>query len=181
MRLGVPRGLSWAKSCLTDPTALLTHCPKARHFKVSRFCYMLMKYSCDRRAAVGWRSRGRAPRCCMARRRLLGIHEVGGAAERGRAGIDPDLLPPAAKNGRRRRLRQRRGSATVAEPDGAEPGAAVFCVRGAAVFSAVLWLAEGGHSRPSSGPWGVRHGGWSGPAVAPQAQDKLYGSIGGAL
>ena len=26
-------------------------------------------------------------------------------------------------------------------------------------FSAVLWLAEGGHSRPSSGPWGVRHGG----------------------
>ena len=36
-------------------------------------------------------------------------------------------------------------------------------------FSAVLWLAEGGHSRPSSGPWGVRHGGWSGPAVTPQA------------
>ena len=24
-------GLSWAKSCLTDPTALLTHCLKARH------------------------------------------------------------------------------------------------------------------------------------------------------
>ena len=40
-------------------------------------------------------------------------------------------------------------------------------------FSAVLWLAEGGHSRPSSGPWGVRHGGWSGPAVAPQAQGQL--------
>ena len=31
MRLGVPHGLSWAKSCLTDPTALLTHCLKARH------------------------------------------------------------------------------------------------------------------------------------------------------
>ena len=45
---------------------------------------------------------------------------MGGAAERGRAGIDPDLLPPAAKNGRRR-LRQRRGSAPLAEPGGAEP------------------------------------------------------------
>ena len=31
MCLGVPRGLPRAKSCLTDPTALLTHCPKARH------------------------------------------------------------------------------------------------------------------------------------------------------
>ena len=46
-------------------------------------------------------------------------------------------------------------------------------------FSAVLWLAEGGHSRPSSGPWGVRHGGRSGPAVAPQAQDTLCGGMGG--
>ena len=25
-------------------------------------------------------------------------------------------------------------------------------------FSAVLWLAEGVHSRPSPGPWGARHG-----------------------
>ena len=31
MRLGVPRGLPRAKSCLTDPKALLTHCPKTRH------------------------------------------------------------------------------------------------------------------------------------------------------
>ena len=31
MRLGVPRGLPWAKSDLTDPTALLTHCPTIRH------------------------------------------------------------------------------------------------------------------------------------------------------
>ena len=30
--------------------------------------------------------------------------------------------------------------------------------------------------RPSSGPWGVRHGGRSGPAIAPQAQDTLFGS-----
>ena len=32
MRLGVPRGLPRAKSCLTDPKARLTHCPKARHW-----------------------------------------------------------------------------------------------------------------------------------------------------
>ena len=38
----------------------------------------------------------------------------------------------------------------------------------------MLWLAEGGHSRPSSGPWGVGTGGGQvRPAVTPQAQDLL--------
>ena len=31
VRLGAPRGLPPAKSCLTDPKALLTHCPTIRH------------------------------------------------------------------------------------------------------------------------------------------------------
>ena len=31
IRLGAPRGLPQAKSCLTNPKALLTHCPTIRH------------------------------------------------------------------------------------------------------------------------------------------------------
>ena len=38
-------------------------------------------------------------------------------------------------------------------------------------ISAVLWLPDGVHSRPSRDPGG---GGWSGPVVTPQGQDPLY-------
>ena len=44
-------------------------------------------------------------------------------------------------------------------------------VRSWVPFSAVLWLPEGVHSRPSRDPGGGGAGGWSGPAVTPHAQD----------
>ena len=51
---------------------------------------------------------------------MLAIHEVQGAAEHSQAGIDPDLLSPAAKNGRRRLRERQLCSAPLAEPDGAD-------------------------------------------------------------